>query len=71
MLVSNLFGLSAQDIVQGAREMARGAALEERLGTVEDLSLADMVISFFPQNPFADLAGSRPTSTIAVVIFSA
>lgn len=71
VFVSNLFGLSAQDIVQGAREMARGAALEQRLGSVEDLSLADMVISFFPQNPFADLAGSRPTSTIAVVIFSA
>ncbi|GAB3515709.1 L-cystine transporter [Photobacterium alginatilyticum] len=71
ILVSNLFGLSAEGIVQGAREIARGEVLETRLSTVESLSFADMIISFFPVNPFADLAGSRPTSTIAVVIFSA
>lgn len=71
ILVSNLFGLSAEGIVQGAREIARGEALQTRLTSVETLSLADMIISFFPANPFADLAGNRPTSTIAVVIFSA
>jgi len=71
ILVSNLFGLSAEGIVQGAREIARGEILETRLSTIESLSFADMIISFFPGNPFADLAGSRPTSTIAVVIFSA
>lgn len=71
VLVSNLFGLSAQGIVQGVREMARGAALEQRLDGLASVSFADMITSFFPQNPFADLAGSRPTSTIAVVIFSA
>ncbi|MCW8327274.1 L-cystine transporter [Photobacterium sp. SDRW27] len=71
ILVSNLFGLSADGIVQGAREIARGEILETRLTSVETLSFADMIISFFPGNPFADLAGSRPTSTIAVVIFSA
>ncbi len=73
ILVSNLFGLSAEGIVQGgAREIARGEILETRLSTIESLSFADMIISFFPPgNPFADLAGSRPTSTIAVVIFSA
>ncbi|OAN18242.1 L-cystine transporter tcyP [Photobacterium jeanii] len=71
LFVSHLFGLSAEGIVQGAREIARGAALETRLTSVESISFADMVISFFPGNPFADLAGSRATSTIAVVIFSA
>ena len=71
IMVSNLFGLSAEGIVQGAREIARGEMLETRLHSVQALSFADMVISFFPGNPFADLAGSRPTSTIAVVIFSA
>ncbi len=45
--------------------------LETRLTNIEAVSFADMVISFFPGNPFADLAGSRATSTIAVVIFSA
>lgn len=29
------------------------------------------ILSFIPTNPFADLAGARSTSTIAVVIFSA
>ncbi|GHA37515.1 L-cystine transporter [Photobacterium aphoticum] len=71
IMVSNLFGLSAEGIVQGAREIARGEMLETRLHSVQALSFADMIISFFPGNPFADLAGSRPTSTIAVVIFSA
>ncbi|ELR67563.1 L-cystine uptake protein TcyP [Photobacterium marinum] len=71
ILISNLFALSADGIVQGAREIARGEVLETRLVSVESLSFADMIISFFPGNPFADLAGSRPTSTIAVVIFSA
>ncbi|MGF1682344.1 L-cystine transporter [Photobacterium minamisatsumaniensis] len=71
ILVTNMFGLNAEGIVQGAREIARGEALETRLTAVQALSFADMIISFFPGNPFADLAGSRPTSTIAVVIFSA
>ena len=71
VFVSNLFSLSADGIVQGAREMARGQALETRLEGLASVSFADMVRSFFPGNPFADLAGSRPTSTIAVVIFAA
>lgn len=71
IFVSNLFGLSADGIVQGAREMARGEALQVRLEGLENVSFADMIRSFFPGNPFADLAGSRPTSTIAVVIFAA
>ncbi|AJR08157.1 L-cystine transporter [Photobacterium gaetbulicola] len=71
ILISSMFGLSAEGIVQGAREIARGEMLETRLTSVEAMSFADMIISFFPANPFADLAGSRPTSTIAVVIFSA
>ncbi|MBV7316345.1 L-cystine transporter [Shewanella sp. NIFS-20-20] len=68
--IASLFNLSADDIVQGTQELARGNALEDRLASVSTLSIADMIISFFPANPFADLAGSRPTSTIAVVIFS-
>ena len=71
VFVSNLFGLSAEGIVQGAREMARGTDLENRLEGLASVSFADMITSFFPGNPFADLAGSRPTSTIAVVIFAA
>ena len=70
VFVSHLFGLSADGIVQGAREMARAEDLQVRLDGLENVSFADMIRSFFPGNPFADLAGSRPTSTIAVVIFA-
>lgn len=70
IFVTHLFGLSADSIVEGAKEIARGQSLEERAGTLANLSVADMVLNFLPANPFADLAGSRPTSTIAVVIFS-
>ncbi|MCB6946158.1 cation:dicarboxylase symporter family transporter, partial [[Eubacterium] rectale] len=33
--------------------------------------IPQQIVSFLPNNPFADLTGARPTSTIAVVIFSA
>ncbi|HYR11712.1 MAG TPA: cation:dicarboxylase symporter family transporter, partial [Longimicrobium sp.] len=34
------------------------------------LDVPDLLLSFLPTNPFADLAGSRPTSLIAVVVFA-
>ncbi len=67
--VTNLFGLTAEGLTQGARELARAEVLEVHRGTVTDLSLPQIIISFIPQNIFADLAGSRPTSIISVVIF--
>ncbi|WP_434361744.1 L-cystine transporter [Parasalinivibrio latis] len=70
VFVTHIFGLSADSIVEGAKEIARGHSLEERAGALANLSIADMVLNFLPANPFADLAGARPTSTIAVVIFS-
>ena len=70
ILMSNLFGLSAEGLVAGAAETARGAALQTSLGSVESMSLAKMVLEFIPANPFLDMTGSRKTSTIAVVIFS-
>ncbi|HIW75501.1 MULTISPECIES: L-cystine transporter [Gordonibacter] len=46
-------------------------ALQSSQQQVENLTLPQEILSFIPTNVFADLAGSRPTSTIAVVIFSA
>jgi L-cystine uptake protein TcyP (sodium:dicarboxylate symporter family) len=69
ILVSNLFGLTAEGITQGARELERAAALEERYARYGDLGLADMLVRFVPANVFEDLTGARPTSIIAVVIF--
>lgn len=67
--VANMFGLSADGLAQGARELARADVLAERQGVVSELSLPAILVSFIPENIFADLAGSRKTSIIAVVIF--
>ncbi|UJF18566.1 L-cystine transporter [Vibrio sp. SS-MA-C1-2] len=67
--VTYLFDLSAAGMTEGAREAARASALESRLGSVSDLTIPQMLVSFIPTNPFADLTGARSTSIIAVVIF--
>lgn len=67
--VSNLFGLSADGLTQGARELARAEVLVQRQDSVSSLSIPQIMVSFIPQNIFADLAGGRDTSIIAVVIF--
>jgi L-cystine uptake protein TcyP (sodium:dicarboxylate symporter family) len=64
-----LFGLNAGELVAGARELARAEALEARQGSVADLSIAQLLVSFIPSNIFADLTGARSTSIISVVIF--
>ncbi|MGO1191179.1 L-cystine transporter [Vibrio casei] len=67
--VTQVFGLSAAGLSEGVRETARMAVLETRIGSVADLTIPQMLVSFIPTNPFADLTGSRSTSIIAVVIF--
>lgn len=69
ILVTTTFGLSAEGLTEGARETARIAVLESRVGSVSDLTIPQMLVSFIPTNPFADLTGARSTSIIAVVIF--
>src|SRR5690606_9402063 len=48
-----------------------GAALEERSAEVADKTLPRQITELIPANPFLDLTGARPTSTIGVVIFAA
>lgn len=67
--VAHLFGLSAEGLSAGVRETARMSVLENRMGSVADLTIPQMLVSFIPTNPFADLTGARSTSIIAVVIF--
>jgi len=72
VLVTHLFGLTAEGLVQGVQENARLAALQSGyVGKVADLSVPQLVLSFIPKNPFADLTGASPTSIISVVIFAA
>lgn len=72
VLVTHLFGLTAEGLVQGVQENARLAALQSGyVGKVADLSVPQLLLSFIPKNPFADLTGASPTSIISVVIFAA
>ena len=72
VFVTNLFGLTAEGLVQGVQETARLAAINTNYASkVSDLSVPQLVLSFIPKNPFADLTGASPTSIISVVIFAA
>ncbi|NDJ57287.1 L-cystine transporter [Enterobacteriaceae bacterium 4M9] len=72
VLVTNLFGLTAEGLVQGSAETARLNAIESNYaGKVADLSVPQLILSFIPKNPFADLTGASPTSIISIVIFAA
>ncbi|MBT8084865.1 MAG: cation:dicarboxylase symporter family transporter [Woeseia sp.] len=69
IFMASAFGLSAEGLTEGARELARASALENRLESVAALGMADMLVRFVPSNIFYDLTGARPTSIIAVVLF--
>jgi len=69
--MTRVFGLRADGLVQGARELERGTALEARVGEAAQLTIPSLLQSFIPTNIFADLAGGRSTSVIGVVIFAA
>lgn len=72
VLVTNLFGLSAEGLVQGIAETARLNVIQTTYaGKVADLSVPQLLLSFVPKNPFADLTGGSPTAIISVVIFAA
>lgn len=71
VLMVKLFGLSAQGLVQGANETARlGYITANQATKLSSISIQDIILSFIPVNPFADLANARATSIIAIVIFS-
>lgn len=67
-----LTGLTHASFLDGAApDASELSALASQQGQVADLTLPQEILSFIPVNPFADLAGMRSTSTIAVVVFSA
>ncbi|WP_199258650.1 L-cystine transporter [Paracoccus binzhouensis] len=72
VVMSLVFGLTAEGLAQGAAETARLTALESNYAPrVADLTVPQLLLSFIPKNPFADLTGANPTSIISVVIFAA
>lgn len=69
--LTNLFGLSAEGLVAGVQESARLQAIHsDYAGKVADLNIPQLLLSFVPTNPVADLARAKPTSIISVVIFA-
>lgn len=66
-----LFGLSAEGLVAGEREISAQARVEGRVEQIANLTIPTMLLSFIPKNPFAELTGANPTSIISTVIFSA
>ncbi|WP_297322844.1 L-cystine transporter [uncultured Bartonella sp.] len=72
IMMVNLFHLSAEGLVQGSAETARLSVIQTNyMSKVADMSVPQLILSFIPKNPFADLAGANPTSIISVVIFAA
>lgn len=70
-LLTSLFGLTASGLIQGEAETARFNAIQANyVGKVADLNVPQLLLSFIPKNPFADLTGANPTSIISVVIFA-
>ncbi|MGV3070567.1 cation:dicarboxylate symporter family transporter, partial [Proteus mirabilis] len=68
---ANIFGLTAEGLVQGEQEAQRLAAIQHNyIGKVSDLTVPQLILSFIPKNPFADLTGASSTSIISVVIFA-
>ncbi|GAB2542286.1 L-cystine transporter [Gracilibacillus alcaliphilus] len=67
---ATVFNLNADQIEMGEAEQQRALDLEDRLGTVEDMSMPQQILEFIPSNIFLDMTGERATSVIAVVLFS-
>ena len=66
-----LSGLAGADFTQGSVDATKLDVLQTRQGKVADTTIPQTILSMIPVNVFADLAGTRSTSTIAVVVFSA
>ncbi len=67
--ITSVFGLTAEGLTEGARELARAEELVVSQANIAEMTFADILVSLLPTNIFADLTGARPTSIIAVVIF--
>ena len=66
----NIFGLAGAEFTQTA-DASKLETLTSGQEALDGLTVPQELLSFIPTNFFSDLAGTRDTSTIAVVIFAA
>ncbi len=73
VMMANAFGLTAEGMVQGAKETERLNKIlsADYMGKISSQSIPQLLLSFVPKNPFQELTGVNPTSIISVVIFAA
>lgn len=64
------FNLDGSSLVGGDAEQARGQEIVAKSDEMGDKTMPQQILEFIPANPFLDLTGARPSSTIAVVIFA-
>ena len=69
--VVNIFGLAGASFAENSVDADTLATLTAKQETATDSTIPETILSFIPTNFFSDLAGTRSTSTIAVVIFAA
>ncbi|MFS1562920.1 MAG: L-cystine transporter [Candidatus Arsenophonus phytopathogenicus] len=71
IIITYWFCLTAEGLVQTSSETIQLGIIENNyIHKVSDLTIPQLILSFIPKNPFADLAGANPTSIISVVLFS-
>ena len=75
--VTQMFGLNAESIVQGEREVRAGTSAEGRVAEITGQTVPQLVTSFIPTNIFWNLTGgpggnaqAPQTSVIAIVVFA-
>ncbi|WKC91089.1 L-cystine transporter [Borreliella carolinensis] len=71
ILTALIFGLTAEGLQVGTREILQSGKLQKGLEILNQTPITKKITELIPQNIFEDLAGLRKNSTIGVVIFSA
>ncbi|BCR21323.1 L-cystine transporter [Borrelia miyamotoi] len=68
---SLFFKLTAEGLQSGTDELIQGTRLNQGLERLQQNPITQKLSELIPENIFADMAGTRPNSTIGIVIFAA
>ncbi|AFI31519.1 L-cystine transporter [Borrelia crocidurae] len=69
--ISIFFKLTAEGLQSGVDEIMQGQKLDRKLQVLHQTPMTQKLSELIPDNIFADMAGTRPNSTIGIVIFAA